>query len=179
MAIKLLFSPDNGTLLGAQVVGEKGVDKRIDVLATALQAGLTVDDLADLELAYAPPFSAAKDPVNLAGMIAQNVLRGDIRLIQWHDVATLDPEKSLLLDVRDDAERRHGYVPGSLHIPLPQLRGRLTELPRDRDIIPYCRSGQRSYYACRILAQHGFQVRNLTGSYRTWEIATHDHVEQP
>jgi NADPH-dependent 2,4-dienoyl-CoA reductase/sulfur reductase-like enzyme/rhodanese-related sulfurtransferase len=179
MAIKLLFSPDNGTLLGAQVVGEKGVDKRIDVLATALQAGLTVDDLADLELAYAPPFSAAKDPVNLAGMIAQNVLRGDIRLIQWHDVATLDPEKSLLLDVRDDAERRHGYVPGSLHIPLPQLRGRLTELPRDRDIIPYCRSGQRSYYACRILAQHGFQVRNLTGSYRTWEIAPHDHVEQP
>jgi rhodanese-related sulfurtransferase len=90
-------------------------------------------------------------------------------------VAELDPQKSLLLDVRDEAERRQGYIPSSLHIPLAELRARLKEVPQDREIIPYCRSGQRSYYACRILSQHGFRVRNLTGSYRTWEAATQDH----
>jgi rhodanese-related sulfurtransferase len=148
------------------------VDKRLDVLATALQAGLTVHDLADLDLAYAPPFGAAKDPVNLAGMVAQNVLHGDVQVIQWHELAALDPNQSLVLDVRDDAERREGWIPGSVHMPLPALRSRLNELPRDREIIPYCRSGQRSYYASRILLQHGFRVRNLSGSYRTWQAAT-------
>jgi rhodanese-related sulfurtransferase len=171
IALKLLFAPDTGKLLGAQAVGSDGVDKRIDVLATALQAGMTVHDLAELELAYAPPFSAAKDPVNLGGMVAQNILAGDVKVVQWSEVADLDPHKSILLDVRDAVERQQGYIPGSIHIPLPQLRLRLNELPRDHEIIPYCRSGQRSYYACRILGQHGFRVRNMTGSYRTWHAA--------
>jgi NADPH-dependent 2,4-dienoyl-CoA reductase/sulfur reductase-like enzyme/rhodanese-related sulfurtransferase len=172
LALKLLYTPGSGKLLGAQIIGVDGVDKRLDVLATALQAGMTVHDLAELELAYAPPFSSAKDPVNLAGMAAQNVLHGDVQVIQWHELAGLDPSSSLVLDVRDEAERREGSIPGSIHIPLPALRSRLSELPRDREIIPYCRSGQRSYYASRILLQHGFRVRNLSGSYRTWRMAT-------
>jgi rhodanese-related sulfurtransferase len=175
LALKLLYAPGTGTLLGAQVVGSDGVDKRLDVLATALQARMTVHDLAELELAYAPPFSSAKDPVNLAGMVAQNVLNGNVQAIQWHELSALDPNHSVILDVRDDAERREGSIPGSVHISLPMLRSRLSELPRDREIIPYCRSGQRSYYASRILLQHGFRVRNLSGSYRTWRTATqHD-----
>jgi NADPH-dependent 2,4-dienoyl-CoA reductase/sulfur reductase-like enzyme/rhodanese-related sulfurtransferase len=178
IALKLLFAPDTGRLLGAQAVGHQGVDKRIDVLATALQAGMTVYDLAEIELAYAPPFSAAKDPVNLAGMIAENVLTGDVNVIQWHEIAELDPHKSVILDVRDEAERQQGSIPGSIHIPLPQLRLRLSELPWDHEIIPYCRSGQRSYYACRILSQHGFRVRNLTGSYRTWQAAREKHLKR-
>ncbi len=172
IALKLLFAPDTGKLLGAQAVGGEGVDKRIDVLATALQAGMSVHDLAALELAYAPPLGAAKDPVNLAGMIAQNILAGDINVMQWHEIADLAPHKRVILDVRDNAERQQGSIPGSVHIPLPQLRSRLSELPRDGEIIPYCRSGQRSYDACRILSQHGFRVRHLTGSYRTWPMAT-------
>jgi NADPH-dependent 2,4-dienoyl-CoA reductase/sulfur reductase-like enzyme/rhodanese-related sulfurtransferase len=172
IALKLLFAPDTGKLLGAQVVGGEGVDKRIDVLATALQAGMSVHDLAELELAYAPPLGAAKDPVNLAGMVAQNILAGDINVIQWHEIADLAPHERVILDVRDGAERQQGYIPGSVHIPLPQLRSRLSELLRDCEIIPYCRSGQRSYGACRILSHHRFRVRNLTGSYRTWLMAT-------
>jgi NADPH-dependent 2,4-dienoyl-CoA reductase/sulfur reductase-like enzyme/rhodanese-related sulfurtransferase len=172
IAMKILFNPESGRLWGAQAVGRDGVDKRIDVLATALQAGLTVDDLADLELAYAPPFGSAKDPVNLAGMAAQNVRQGLVRLAQWHEVERLDPARTLLLDVRSAEERRQGAIPGSVHIPLPQLRDRLRELPRDREIIVACASGQRSYFACRVLEQHGFRVRNLTGSYRTWSAAS-------
>jgi rhodanese-related sulfurtransferase len=172
LALKLLFAPDTGKLLGAQAVSGEGVDKRIDVLATALQAGMSVHDLAALELAYAPPLDAAKDPVNLAGMIAQDMLAGDINVMQWHEIADLAPHKRVILDVRDNAERQQGSIPGSVHIPLPQLRSRLSELPRDGEIIPYCRSGQRAYDACRILSQHGFRVRHLTGSYRTWPMAT-------
>jgi rhodanese-related sulfurtransferase len=149
------------------------VDKRIDVLATALKAGMTVHDLAELELAYAPPYGSAKDPVNLAGMVAQNVLAGDVALAQWDEVASLDPTTTLLLDVRRPDERARGFILGSTHIPLDELRQRLNELPRDREIIAYCQSGQRSYNAVRILSQHGFRVRNLTGSYRTW------HITQP
>jgi rhodanese-related sulfurtransferase len=148
------------------------VDKRIDVLATALKAGMTVHDLAELELAYAPPFGSAKDPVNLAGMAAQNVLAGDVALIQWHELPTLDPEKTVILDVRRASERDAGSIHGSIHIPLDELRGRLGELPRDREIIAHCQTGQRSYYACRILSQNGFRVRNLTGSWRTLKAAT-------
>lgn len=171
IALKILFAPDTGKLLGAQVIGKDGVDKRLDVLATALQAGMTVHDLADLELGYAPPFGSAKDPVNLAGMAGQNVLSGDVQLAQWHEVAGLDPTRTLLLDVRTPAEHEQGFIPGSVHIPLNQLRARLAELPRDREIMVSCQSGQRSYFACRLLAQRGFRVRNLTGSYRTWSVA--------
>ncbi len=172
IALKVLFAPDTGKLLGAQAVGRDGVDKRLDVFATALKAGMTVHDLAELELAYAPPFGSAKDPVNLAGMAAQNVLAGDVALAQWHEVATLDPAKTLVLDVRRADERAKGHIPGSMHIPLDELRGRLSELPKDKEIIASCQSGQRSYFACRLLAQHGFQVRNLAGSWRTFSTAT-------
>jgi NADPH-dependent 2,4-dienoyl-CoA reductase/sulfur reductase-like enzyme/rhodanese-related sulfurtransferase len=172
IALKVLFAPDTGKLLGAQAVGKEGVDKRIDVFATALKAGMTVDELAELELAYAPPFGSAKDPVNLAGMAAQNVLAGDVTLAQWHEVAALDTKRTVLLDVRRADERAKGFIPGSIHIPLDEVRARLGELPRDREIIVHCQSGQRSYFACRILAQHGFRVRNLTGSFRTWKTAT-------
>ncbi len=171
MALKILFAPHTGQLLGAQVVGRDGVDKRIDALATALQAGLTVHDLAELELAYAPPFGSAKDPVNLAGMAAQNVLAGEVSLAQWHEISLLNPETTILLDVRHPDELVEGRIPGSIHIPLSNLRARCGELPRNREIVVYCRSGQRSYYACRILTQRGFRARNLTGSYRTWKTA--------
>ena len=183
IALKILFAPDTGKLLGAQAVGHDGVDKRIDVLATALKAGMTVHDLAELELAYAPPYGSAKDPVNLAGMAAQNVLAGDVTVAQWHDISPLPASgervsegrgrgEFVLLDVRRDDERAKGCIPGSIHIPLDQLRSRMDELPRNREIVVYCQSGQRSYFAARILTQHGFRVRNLTGSYRTWKIAT-------
>ena len=172
IALKVLFDPSTGKLLGAQAVGRDGVDKRLDVLATALKAGMTMDDLAELELAYAPPFGSAKDPVNLAGMAAQNVLAGDVVLAQWHEIATLDPDKTLVLDVRRADERAKGCIPGSMHIPLDELRGRLGELPKDKEIIASCQSGQRSYFACRLLAQHGFKVRNLAGSWRTFSTAT-------
>ncbi len=187
IALKILFAPDTGKLLGAQAVGREGVDKRIDVLATALKARMTVHDLAELELAYAPPFGSAKDPVNLAGMAAQNVLAGDVKLAQWYEVSgglgtartTESAGKarppgapsSLLLDVRRDDERAQGFTAGSVHIPLDQLRDRLDELPREREIIVYCASGQRSYYACRLLTQRGYRCRNLTGSWRTWKMA--------
>ena len=132
---------------------------------------MTVHDLAELELAYAPPFGSAKDPVNMAGMAAQNVLAGDVQLAQWNEIGSLDAKQTVLLDVRRPDERAKGFIPGSIHIPLDELRARMNELPRDREIIVHCQSGQRSYFACRILAQHGFRVRNLTGSYRTWKTA--------
>jgi rhodanese-related sulfurtransferase len=187
IAMKILFAPESGRLLGAQAVGRDGVDKRIDVLATALKAGMTVSDLAELELAYAPPFGSAKDPVNLAGMAAQNVLSGDVQLAQWQEVQAIsrpagalspsDPREGgeagpfFLLDVRRDEERARDFIPGSVHIPLHQLRQRTNELPRDQEIVVHCQSGQRSYFACRMLSQHGFRVRNLTGSLRTWKTA--------
>jgi len=132
---------------------------------------MTVHDLAELELGYAPPYGSAKDPVNLAGMAAQNLLAGDVDLTQWHELATLDPQTTILLDVRNQEERHAGHIPGSIHIPLNQLRSRLAELPRDRMIVVYCQSGQRSYFASRLLTQRGFRARNLTGSYRTWKTA--------
>jgi rhodanese-related sulfurtransferase len=152
-------------------VGRDGVDKRIDVLATALKAGMTVHDLAELELAYAPPYGSAKDPVNLAGMAAQNVLAGDVQLAQWHELPEPGTETPLVLDVRRNEERAQGAIPGSVHIPLDELRARANELPRDREIIVHCQSGQRSYFACRLLSQRGFKVRNLTGSWRTYRTA--------
>lgn len=171
IAMKILFSPETGKLLGAQAVGREGVDKRIDVLATALKAGMAVHDLVDLELAYAPPYGSAKDPVNVAGMVAQNVVRGDVTLAQWYEVASLDPSTTFLLDVRREDEWVRGAIPGASHIPLDELRNRLDELPRNRGIIVYCQTGQRSYIAARLLRQQGFRVKNLTGSYRTWDAA--------
>ena len=163
MHLKLLFSRE-GRILGAQIVGRDGVDKRIDVLATAMQAGLSVTDLARLELAYAPPYGSAKDPVNFAGFVAENVLTGKSRPAY----ADALPEGACLLDVREPAEWERGTLPDALTIPLGQLRKRLDELPRDRLIVAYCAVGLRGYLAERILRQNGFDVRNLSGGITTW-----------
>ncbi len=172
LTMKVLFDPQTGKLLGAQVIGKDGVDKRIDVFATALKAGMTVHDLENIELAYAPPFGSAKDPINLAGMIAEHIIHGEVKNCQWHEISSLNPEKTLVLDVRDDDEREEGFIPGSLHIPLPQLRERFIELPKDQEIIVYCQTGQRSYFASRFLVHQGFNSRNLTGAYLTWKVAS-------
>ena len=171
IAMKILFAPDTGKLLGAQAVGHEGVDKRIDVFATALKGGMTVHDLAELELAYAPPFGSAKDPVNLAGMAAQNVLAGDVQLAQWNEIASLDPQQTA--PARRSPPRR---TRERFHPRLDSHSAGRSSCPHERtaasrEIIVYCQSGQRSYFACRILAQHGFRVRNLTGSFRTWKTA--------
>lgn len=172
--IKLLYSPHSGELLGAQVVGHEGVDRTIDVLATALTAEMTVFDLEHLELAYAPPYGAAKDPVNIAGYVASNRLRGDTDLIQWHEIEDLDPETQGVLDVRTDVERSLGYIPGSAHIPQTELRERLDELSRDKEWIVYCAVGQRAYVVERILKQNGYRVKNLTGGWEIYSIATEE-----
>lgn len=166
IALKLTFDPSDGKVLGAQAVGRDGVDKRIDVMATAIAAQMTAHDLTDLELCYAPPFGAAKDPVNLAGMVAQNVLAG---LVEIADPTHLpEGEYVVYLDVRQPGERAQGALQPSLHIPIDELRGRLDELPKDKMLVVYCASGQRSYMACRILSQNGYRCANLTGAYKTW-----------
>jgi NADPH-dependent 2,4-dienoyl-CoA reductase/sulfur reductase-like enzyme/rhodanese-related sulfurtransferase len=158
MVIKVLFRKSNGRLLGAQVLGDDGVTKRIDSFAMALQMGCTIYDLEEAELSYAPPYGSAKDPVNFAGMIAANILRGDMPVAHWEAA-----EKGFLLDVRNPPELAVEQVPWAVNIPLPELRSRLTELPKDREILVICRSAQRAYYATRILLQNGFKARNISG----------------
>lgn len=164
--IKLLFDPDDGRVLGVQAVGEEGVEKRVDVVATAIQQGATVFDLEEAELCYAPQFGAAKDPVNIAGMIAANVLRGDAPVAYWDEV---EGSESVLLDVRDADEFAEGHADGARNIPLNELRRRLDDLPRQRQILVYCQVGQRAYYATRALRLNGFAARNLTGGFKTYE----------
>jgi NADPH-dependent 2,4-dienoyl-CoA reductase/sulfur reductase-like enzyme/rhodanese-related sulfurtransferase len=167
MHLKVLFDPCDGRVLGAQAAGWDGVDKRIDVFAVAIRAGLTVEDLEELELAYAPPYGSAKDPVNMAGFQAANVLRGDLRLWYAEEWPAL-PGNALLLDVRSPPEHEHWNLPGSTLIPLKQLRARLAELPQDRPIYVYCRSGFRSYLAYRLLVQEGFEALTLSGGELTF-----------
>lgn len=171
IALKLLFHPQTGAIYGAQAIGRSGVDKRMDVLATAVKAKMTVRDLAELELSYAPPFGSAKDPINLAGMMGENILEGLVEQVQWHELAKLDKSQYVLLDVRDDDERTKGAIPDSMHIPLPELRGRLSELPKDKTIVAYCQSGQRSYFATRLLIESGYKAKNLSGAYLTYKLA--------
>ena len=159
LIVKLIFRKSDGKVLGAQVLGEEGVPKRIDSFAMAIQMGCTVYDLEESELCYAPPFGSAKDPVNFAGMIAANVLRGDMPIAHWDNLGD-----SFLLDVRNPPEVEADPVPGAVNIPLPQLRARLAELPKDKQIASFCRSAQRSYYATRILMQNGFKAVNISGS---------------
>jgi rhodanese-related sulfurtransferase len=167
--LKLLFAPD-GRVLGAQATGGDGVDKRIDVIATAIRAGLTVEDLADLELAYSPPFGSAKDPVNLAGMVASNLLTGNLALWRAADLLRPDP-RAALLDVRSATEFRSGHLPGALNIPHTELRQRLAEIPRDRSLLVYCASGFRSYLALRLLRSSGWpDVRSLSGGLSTLQL---------
>lgn len=158
IAMKVIFRKSDGRLLGAQALGEDNVDKRISALAMAIQMGATVYDLEEAELCYAPQFGSAKDPVNFAGMVAADVLRGDMPLSHWNSA-----DKGFLLDVREPVELSVETAPGAINIPLGQLRARLGELPRDREILVICRSGQRAYSATRVLLQNGFKARNLSG----------------
>ena len=171
IALKLLYSPE-GKIYGAQAVGGNGADKRIDVIATAMRGQLSVYDLEDLELCYAPPFGSSRDPVNIAGFTAANELRGDAPTLQWADVAGLDRESWLCLDVRQPEELAVGQVPEALNIPLGELRGRHMELPRDKKLLVNCAGGQRSYYAVRALRQLGYDAWNLSGGYKTYHAAT-------
>ncbi len=170
--IKLLYAPEDGRVLGAQVIGYNAVDRTIDVLATAVQARMSVYDLEDLELAYAPPYGAAKDAVNIAGYVAANRLRGDAQFITWRDLAEGRAEGMGILDVRTRVEWDLGHIEGARHIPLTQLRKRLDELERDRTWLLYCAVGQRAYTAERIMAQRGYQVVNLSGGQGIYMAAT-------
>jgi len=165
--LKLIFSTEDGRVLGAQAVGEEGVARRIDVVAMAIQMGATVYDLEEAELCYAPQFGAAKDPVNLAGMIAANHLRGDLPLAHWERLASTD---AMIVDVRSAAEFERGHIPEAVNLPLEQLRSRLDELPTNRELWLVCGVGQRAYYATRALMQHGLSVRVLPGGMQTYEV---------
>jgi NADPH-dependent 2,4-dienoyl-CoA reductase/sulfur reductase-like enzyme/peroxiredoxin family protein/TusA-related sulfurtransferase/rhodanese-related sulfurtransferase len=171
ISMKLLFDPKSGRILGAQAVGRQGVDKRIDVLAVAMRAGMTVFDLKDLELSYAPPYGSAKDPVNYLGFVASNILEGTSKICHVENVLHLGASQ-LILDVRTLEEVRLGTVPGAVHIPIDELRERHTELPKNKEVLVYCKVGLRGYVACRILEQKGFKCRNLSGGYLTYEAKT-------
>ena len=171
MSLKLLFDPQSGRILGAQAVGGAGVDKRIDVLALAIQAGMTVFDLEEVELAYAPQYGSAKDPINMAGFVAGGLLRDDHPQVDVETVlATPADQRPLLLDVRTPQEFSAGHLPGAVNIPVDELRSRMNELKHDRDIAAYCQVGQRGYLATRILRQAGFSVANIGGGYKTYKL---------
>jgi len=175
MSMKVLFEKRNGRLLGAQIVGYDGVDKRIDVLATAIHAGMKAEDLAELDLAYAPPFSSAKDPVNMAGYMAENIRNGILKQFFWHDVDTLPRDGSVtLLDTRTAKEYARGHFDGFINIPVDELRERMFELEQGKKIYVNCQSGLRSYIACRILAGYGFDCYNFSGGYRVYEAVMND-----
>jgi len=172
LTIKTIFTPD-GTLLGAQVVGYDGVDKRIDLIADYIRRKAKVTELGEIEHAYAPPFSSAKDPVNIAGMVAENVLAGLSRHLQWHEVKAFQEKGGFVLDVRTPEEFSIGAIPGAKNIPLDSLRQNLGEIPQNREVLIYCGVGLRGYLAERILRQNGWtSIANLSGGYKTWEIAT-------
>ena len=179
MTIKTLFDPATGRILGAQIVGFDGVDKRIDVMATAIRAGLTARQLTELDLAYAPPYSSAKDPVNMAGYVIENLRMGLVEQYHWNQVAGLPSDGSvILLDVRtpDEVAQQGLLRPDAIHIPLDSLRQRIGELDAAKKIYVNCYSGLRSYLACRILSQKGFQCANLSGGWRFWSYAAQDRV---
>jgi rhodanese-related sulfurtransferase len=169
LSIKLLFSPKSGTLLGAQIVGKEGVDKRIDVLATALRAKMTVFDLEELELAYAPPYSSAKDPVNIAGFVAANIIKGDLENTYWNELEALDRNECVLIDLRTKKElEKIGMIDGAVNIPVDDLRQNLSKLDKEKTYVLCCAVGQRAYVAHRILKQKGYQSRNLSGGFVTY-----------
>jgi NADPH-dependent 2,4-dienoyl-CoA reductase/sulfur reductase-like enzyme/peroxiredoxin family protein/rhodanese-related sulfurtransferase/TusA-related sulfurtransferase len=174
LSLKLLFDPTSGKILGAQAVGVNGVDKRIDVLATAQRLGATVMDLERLELTYAPPYSSAKDPVNMLGFTASNILKGDVKVFHYHDVPDLDPDQTFLLDVRTAEEFALGSIPEAVNIPLDDIRSRLAEIPRDKAIYIFCQVGLRGYLATRILSQVGYDTYNLSGGYKLYHTVQLD-----
>lgn len=171
ISFKLLFDPRDGKILGAQAAGREGVDKRIDVLAVALRAGMSVYDLEHLELCYAPPYGSAKDPVNFLGFVAANVLKGDV--LQCHAEEIVNPsDGKIILDVRTAKEYREGHVPGAINIPVDDLREALPNLDKHREYVAYCQVGLRGYVACRILTQRGFKCRNLSGGFLTYKASS-------
>ena len=174
ITLKLIFSKDGGRVAGAQAVGQEGVDKRIDIISMAIQNNATVFDLEEAELCYAPQFGSAKDPVNIAGMIASNVIRGDSPIEQWEELETGD---AFILDVREPSEFAKGHLDDAVNIPLGDLRARMIELPKDRKILTYCLVGQRSYFAARALSQCHFDVRSMSGGYKTRLMARAEMVK--
>ncbi len=169
LSLKVLFDPTDGRLLGAQAVGQKSVDKRVDVFAMAIRSGLTVYDLEHVELCYAPPFGSAKDPVNYAGFLAANVLRGDAKIFHATELAAFGPDQ-FLVDVRTPDEFSAGTITGSANVPVEDLRERMNELPKHKEIMVFCQVGMRGYLACRILSQAGFRCKNLSGGYKTYQF---------
>lgn len=171
MLVKVLFAPDTGRILGAQIVGSAGVDKRIDVFATAIRAGLTGADLAELELSYAPPYGSAKDPVNMCGFMIENIRAGIVKQFHWDQVAALPRDGSVtLLDVRNPGEYARGHIDGAVNIALDGIRGHLDELDKSKPVYVNCFSGMRSYIACRILSGNGFDCYNLSGGWRFYDL---------
>jgi CoA-disulfide reductase len=168
IALKVIFDKETGKIFGAQAVGADGVDKRIDVIATAIKGGLTVEDLTNLELSYAPPFSSAKDPVNMAGYVATNIMEGELEHIQWHQVNQIVSEGGLLIDVREPMEREFGFIKGSINISLNDLRNKLNDIPKDKTVYVSCQVGLRGYLASRILKNNGYHVKNVDGGWKTY-----------
>lgn len=177
ITIKLIFNQE-GKILGAQSIGYEGVDKRIDIIAAVMRLGGTVSDLTELELAYAPPFSSAKDPVNMAGFVAENVITGKMDVITPEEFLNYDKGSTLLLDVRSEIEFNNGHLEGALNIPVDNLRDRLKELPKDKEIIEYCQVGLRGYVASRILSEHGYKVKNITGGYKSMTVLNSIPIKQ-
>lgn len=167
ITMKLIFQKGDGLIISAQAVGKAGVEKRIDVISMAIQKKATVFDLEEAELCYAPQFGSAKDPANIAGMIAANVVRKDVSLAHWEDVAETE---AFIIDVRSPEEYRHGHLEGAQNFPLDDLRRRMSELPKAKEIWAYCFVGQRSYYAARALSQYGFKAKNISGGYKTYQL---------
>jgi len=167
ISLKLIFSKVDGRLISAQAVGKEGVEKRIDVISMAIQKNATVFDLEEAELCYAPQFGSAKDPVNIAGMVAANVLRNDAQVSHWEGLGKND---IFMLDVRDPSEYKKGHINGAVNIPLNDLRQRMKEVPKDQEVWAYCFVGQRSYYAARALSQYGFNIKNVSGGYKTFTL---------
>lgn len=168
IALKILFNPKSGVLLGAQAVGLDGADKRIDVIATAIYAGLTVDDLMNLELAYAPQFGSAKDAINQAGYVGNNVITGRTPTVQWHELDSRVAQGAIIVDVRTESENAAGSVPGAMLVPVDSLRSRVGEIPTDREVIVHCKVGQRGHTATQVLRAHGINAVNLDGGFLTW-----------
>ncbi|MEJ8555253.1 CoA-disulfide reductase [Tepidibacter sp. Z1-5] len=168
ISLKLIFDANTGKIFGAQAVGYDGIDKRIDVIATAIKGSLNVLDLPDLELSYAPPYSSAKDPVNMAGYVASNIIEGMVDVVYWDEIDKIVENGGLLIDVRESIERDMGYIKGSINIPLGEIRNRLDEIPKNKEVYITCQVGLRGYLACRILSQHGHKVKNLDGGYKTY-----------
>lgn len=179
MAVKVVFERETGKILGAQIVGFDGVDKRCDVFATAIRFGATAKELTKLELCYAPPFGSAKDPVNMVGFVIENILTGKVKQYHWHDVAQLPRDGSVtLLDVRTEAEHQKGAIEGFMNIPLDELRQNLDRIPKDKPVYVHCLSGLRSYIACRELIGNGYECFNLGGGYRLWNAVVNQQTTQ-